>query len=162
MSLDKQANQAQDPKIDTSSDSMIQRAIEQGEQNVKNSESEEEKITIELTKVDEQKLRKLMSRLALSRETMVESAISLVHDYVVKEKQNSVDKLEEKFIVNGNREKNENQKIELSLSVEAQKKLKELNMNDDKVEHCARIGINLHYDALQRLYTQNNNPENND
>lgn len=162
MSSDNQANQETNQKINTFDDPLAQRAIEMGQEKAKNSESEEE-ITIELIEVDADKLKKLLSILALKRDIAVESAISLVHDYVVKEKRTSVDQLEKKFLGNGNTDLGEKlQHIKLSLSAEAQRKLKDLKM-DQKVPDCVRIAINLYDDVIHSYdFTQNSNPENND
>ncbi|EAW35624.1 hypothetical protein [Lyngbya sp. PCC 8106] len=163
MSSDNQANQETNQKINTFDDPLAQRAMEIGQEKAKNSESEEEKITIELTKVDADKLSKLMSRLALRDDIIVESAISLVRHYVVKEKRTSVDQLEKKFLGNGNTDSGEKpQHIKLSLSAEGQRNLKDLEM-DEKVSECVRIAINLYDDVIHSYdLTQNSNPENHD
>ena len=159
MSSDNQADQERE-NINTSGDPLAQRAIEKGKENAKKSELEGNEITINLTKVDEDKLKKLMSRLALKPEVIVESAISLVNYYVVKERRNSVDQLEKKFLVNGNTDLGEKPPMKLLLTLETRKKLEELNM-DEKVPDCVRIGINLYDDVIQTYdLTQNNNNNN--
>lgn len=153
MSSDQIANDKKNMQTNKTDDVQIQRAIEKGEKNAKKCELEQEKITINLTKTDQDKLKKLISRLGLSREATVECAISLFHNNLVKEKKNSLDKVKQVFSINGNKDQ-EKQEIELSLSSEAKKKVKELEMEED-IENCAKLAINLYDYAIQRLYTQN-------
>lgn len=153
MSSDQIANDKKNMPTNKTDDALAKRATEKGEENAKNREIEQEKNTIRLTKTELDKLQKLMSRLALSREAIVESAISLFNNNIFKEKKNSLEKVKQLFPINENKDQEERE-IELSLSSEAKKKVNQLGMEED-VENCVKLAINLYDHAIQTLYNEN-------
>lgn len=153
MSSDQIANDKKNMPTNKTDDALAKRATEKGKENAKNREPDQEKVAIKLTKTEQDKLKKLMSRLALSREAIVESAISLFHNNLVKEKKNSLEKIKQLFPINENKDQEEKE-IELSLSSVAKKNVNELGMEED-VENCAKLAINLYDHAIQTLYNEN-------
>ena len=151
MSVSSQENQSQDFQVE--------QAIAEGIRQANEVEPDLE-ITLEFTDYQQKMLNELTSALALSVESLLESAISYVYFY--REDKNLLKKIEEysKHPNHDNKEAEEStDKIEVSpkrynsrpkklaLALETSHKLEKLGIKD-KINECVIIGINLLYERL--------------